>query len=601
MLTINQFGDKKVSRRTIQAVEMALGNGTGDYFYWTDESTSRYQGYFYRSLNAFTNVPEVYKILDSLQILQPLELKNVKNSFFKAEKEYKEGVIESYFLPHGKQALCWEANQNVKARVTLDVRSPYDARTMGRNYEITFEQNCLMIKFVKRRDWQEDGQGDKKEYVLFIAVRTDKDQFTRQNKFVLRQYDQDKARGSRPWERYVYEAFDFYGKKMVLAADKDPVAAAQRANHIFDDWDRFYKATRDELSILKPLKITDPEIRMAHLAAQNSLRTLLVEQKPAGAYAGYPWFFQFWHRDEAVALPQIYRLNPEVAQNIIQAQLGKTGTGGKIARQRFSNYFEETLSADGVGILARSLQLIFKRHRVPIAFKKTTVNQLENAIAVLPQSARGLVVAERQETWMDSLERAGEPLEIQCGTLATYSLLLGQTKKDKYKKLLTMLSENVKKHFYKNGYLWDTPDDPTMRPNVFLAYYLYSPLLKRSEWESCFDVALSELFLKWGGLASVAKSSASFHKEDTGELSAAYHNGDSWYWINNLAARAMFEVDPHKYSPYISTMMEASTKEILYKGALGHHAEISSANKQTSAGCGAQLWSAAMYLEFFEK
>jgi len=91
-----------------------------------------------------------------------------------------------------------------------------------------------------------------------------------------------------------------------------------------------------------------------------------------------------------------------------------------------------------------------------------------------------------------------------------------------------------------------------------------------------------------------------FVAKDSGEGSSSYHNGDSWYFMNNLVASVLYRINPAKYSEYINEIMDASTNEILYMGTVGHHSEISSAMCQESLGCEAQLWSSAMYLNFFD-
>jgi len=65
-----------------------------------------------------------------------------------------------------------------------------------------------------------------------------------------------------------------------------------------------------------------------------------------------------------------------------------------------------------------------------------------------------------------------------------------------------------------------------------------------------------------------------FISEHTGENNESYHNGDSWFWINNLAAICLYRLDRKKYKKYIDKIIEASTKEILWQGAIGHHAEF---------------------------
>jgi len=158
----------------------------------------------------------------------------------------------------------------------------------------------------------------------------------------------------------------------------------------------------------------------------------------------------------------------------------------------------------------------------------------------------------------------------------------------------------VREKFWNKSYLADGLGDWTIRPNIFIAAYIYPELLTRSEWTTCFNTILPKLWLRWGGLSSIDKSHELFTAKSTGESVQSYHRGDSWFWINNLAALVMKKVNKDVFKKYIDAITLASTKEILYSGAIGHHAEISSASSLKSEGCLAQAWSAAMYIELLE-
>ena len=87
----------------------------------------------------------------------------------------------------------------------------------------------------------------------------------------------------------------------------------------------------------------------------------------------------------------------------------------------------------------------------------------------------------------------------------------------------------------------------------------------------------------------------------TGENNKSYHRGDSWFWINNLAALVLYKLDKNKFKKYIDKILKASTEEILWKGAISHHAELSSASKLKSQASLMQAWSSAMYVELIRE
>ena len=606
MKITHQYKHTKIQKEVDESVGLVLGNDLGNYFYLTDQEETRYQGFFYADGENYKNELAVYKIIDRINILEKDELAEIKNSFFEVKRKYQNKLSEKYFMPDGYNSLCLKASRKVKAEIILDIRRPYDSREGGRFYEIKIEKNYVLIKFTKRRDWSEDGLGDKKEFTLYLAIKTDYNNYQKIGEFFQKNYQKDKARNSYPCERFVYQALKIDFKNVVFSVAKTAEKAIAEVNSVFRDFEKLRKREKESIKEkLQPLKISDDEIKMSCLCAQNSIYSMLVENNnKKGAYAGLPWFFQFWSRDETISLLQIYKLNKDLAKEIILAQLKIVANNGQVSKQRFFGVSAEDLqSADALGWLADRTLKIFNKYRIAEDFKEAVVEGFEKAVAGLirERTKNDLASSLKNETWMDSLERGEIKIEIQACRLKIYNFLYQLTKNDQYKILEEELKNKVRVEFYDGKILADSLQSETIRPNIFLAAYLYPELLSKKEWEECFDLILPKLYLDWGGIASVDKTSVEFIAWDTGENSASYHNGNSWYWINNLTALVLYRLNAHKYSDQINKIMEASTKEILYGGICGQHSEVSSAGKQTSSGCGAQLWSSAMYLEVFDE
>jgi glycogen debranching enzyme len=202
--------------------------------------------------------------------------------------------------------------------------------------------------------------------------------------------------------------------------------------------------------------------------------------------------------------------------------------------------------------------------------------------------------------------RAGACIEIQALFLAQFKLMKLLCKElnityTGYKALEKMFVEKIKKSFFKDGILYDRLDDKTIRPNVFLAYYLYPELLKEEEWKKVFDSAIRVLWLEWGGFSTIDKKHELFQNKYTGENNLSYHRGDSWYWINNIAAICMRDLDYEKYKHYVDKIFAASEDNLLFGGFLGCASELSSAEKKESKGCLSQAWSSATFVELADK
>jgi len=74
-----------------------------------------------------------------------------------------------------------------------------------------------------------------------------------------------------------------------------------------------------------------------------------------------------------------------------------------------------------------------------------------------------------------------------------------------------------------------------------------------------------------------------------------------WARLWTMAAIALYRVNSKKYRSYIEKMLAASENIILRRGALGHLAELSSAQESRAQGCPAMAWSGAMYIEAVEE
>ena len=235
--------------------------------------------------------------------------------------------------------------------------------------------------------------------------------------------------------------------------------------------------------------------------------------------------------------------------------------------------------------------------------------QIEKSIIKLCEADRqagsDFAINGPQETWMDTVwgndTRSGARIEIQALRLSMYRLAYELSGKDEFKELEQKLKEKVREKFWNGNILADGLDDWTIRPNLFIAAYIYPELLSKDEWSKCFETALPKLWLEWGGLATIDKDNPLFCDNYTGENHQSYHRGDSWFWINNLAAIVMARVDRKLFGNYIDQILDASANDILYQGFIGHHSELSSASEQKSEGCLCQAWSSAMFVELMHE
>jgi glycogen debranching enzyme len=212
---------------------------------------------------------------------------------------------------------------------------------------------------------------------------------------------------------------------------------------------------------------------------------------------------------------------------------------------------------------------------------------------------------------MDTLPRDGARIEIQALRLCLYKLARKLNadikKKSYYYRAEQKLKNKVREEFWDGEILADgiypktLEVDSTIRPNIFLTAYLYPELLSRKEWKTCFDNAINKLWLSWGGFATIDKNNPGYYPYSTGENPSSYHQGDSWYFVNNLAAITLFRLDKDKYKNYIEEILAASVDDLLWFNTLAASSEISAAEENSHKGCFNQAWSAATYMEMISE
>ncbi|MFA5643770.1 MAG: amylo-alpha-1,6-glucosidase [Candidatus Paceibacterota bacterium] len=584
-----------------------LTNRIGGYLWFGQEPASRYQGWFF-------NFPElvgstIYKALEEIKIAGRNDpVSEIKNNFWSVER-VKGSYRESFFLPSKMDALVYEIDRPADLEIVLDVREFKDYGDKERHYNIFKEEGLTVVSY------SHPGMAVPE---IFLAVRSDSREIDPLNDWLEKDYPSDRRRNSSPHSLYVFKALRLNkARKFSIAVSDKKDAAIKDANFAFDNSEQLKIEKRKEMKEVlgkvlaaeerRGEKVFCLESRVLEFLALYSLGSLLVLDKTRnslkGIFAGLPWFFQFWMRDEAISLRSLARYEEQAAEEIMMARL----------KDLRSKNWKSDLSDDAAWWLLlqldRSIQSkkYFHRNRKELAaiFEEAAYSLFRR------EDERRLLSSGPQRTWMDSLQRSGARLEVQALRLAVlkgaadHSNLMAQ--KEYFKGLEIKLREQVRRCFWDGKTLADGFDmgnwaaDMTVRPNIFLAAYAYPDLLSKEEWRICFDNILPVLWCDWGGVSSIDKRDPRFISKYTGEDSASYHNGDSWFYLNNIAAIAMQRVDPIHFAFQIRKIFKASSSDLLWKGVIGHISEISSADQFELGGCLSQTWSAATFLELFEE
>lgn len=460
-------------------------------------------------------------------------------------------------LPPFHNGIIVEGKSSKVIKINFDIRQSYDAPTWNRLYTFYEKGGILWVRY------------SLEPVVLGIKMQGGHEII---GKWRECQYPFDQLRNSLPSVLWIYQGIALYTDRAFIAAggsEEDVMAELTRLS----TWDGPHggKIHKD------PFK--------AATASLEALRVYNKEKEIMGLYAGLPWFFQFWLRDSAVSYKALsYSQKSEVLTLLAKEGLRMAGSSAA-----YYNLAGRPASFKGIdGKLL--MQLRMKEFGIREPWHEYANSQF--------------IMNGPKETWMDTISREGACIELQAVKLA---LLRGNELEYSFRQL-------VRDRFVVDGVLVDRVDkdgtpDLTKRPNVFLAAYLYPELLTNQEWERTFEAHLDALWLAWGGLSSLDIHDDHFYPYHTGEadfrgvqtIPHSYHQGDSWLWINNIAAIAMHRINPKKYYSYVKRIVSASEKDIVSKGIPGHASELSSASRYEPGGSPVQLWSAATYLELHKR
>jgi len=588
MKVVHALGKKEVSKDSEENIGFLLANKNNGYCFLSNHFSSRYEGIFFNENGI------MFKVIED--VILKGQIRKVVNHGSYVERE-KDTNTEKFFMFDKLNTFVYELKNKDWIEVLLDIRGSYDMRNFGRFYNIFEENGKIIVEYVKKTNPSEDSEPDKVEFTNYLVIGSKDYEMAKIENWVPRFYEFDKTRDSGHWERFVFHAFNLEGKEFVFSFSIDKSKAIKENNYVLKNMKKLKALQERNVKKLLTKKLKDEKINTAYKNAIISLNEMATDK---GLIGGYPWFFQYWTRDELISLKALMMINDyKLTKYIILRDVNSLLPNG-----RLPNRFPDTdlQNADSIGWLYFRVNEYMQKKR---DLNKNIIKRLEeNAHVLIKKFTKdGFAFNNALETWMDTQEisdgRDGVRLEMQALRLSMFRFL---SKYDKiYGESERILREKVRLVFWDGNILNDGLNDRTLRPNAFIVYYLYPELLNKKEWEICFENLLRNLWLDWGGLSSIDKKSPLFHERHTGANYKSYHRGDSWYFLNNLAALVMNRLNKRKFSNYIKKIVEASTDEILWHGIIGKHAEISSAIEQGSLGCKDQLWSNAMYIEMIKE
>lgn len=340
-------------------------------------------------------------------------------------------------------------------------------------------------------------------------------------------------------------------------------------------------------------------------AAETQLRgSLLRVGSNPRVLAGFPWFFQEWSRDAAISIGGLRAVASPAERVRILLRLARSLATSEESIQSDSSSLR---SADAAGLVYARLA----EETLDAKTKKVVAKLLVQVIEADEERMRdGLVTNGALETWMDTGSgfRAGACVEIQALHARMLSFAHELTGDESYSQRLATFIDAVRARLIRgDGRIVDHIDEHSVpadhvAPNQFLAYVFYPGLFEEGTWRWSFDHALEVLApVDPGRLASIEPSSPLYCAFHTGADNRSYHRGDSWLFVNHLAALSLARLDRAAYGDRIEAIVNASMVDCFERGAFCAFSEVSSAQRQDSNGCWAQTWSAATFLELMSE
>ena len=611
--------------------------------------SSKYDGMF-----TYTNEGKIkaVKILDSIDLDGIRTLERIDYTEGMTVLHFSDGLIARYRLvsyddsEFKSPCLVVDYNEPVSGTLLLDIRYAYDNEPFDKNYSVAEKaisrgrkskycsEKLFTINYEKKNRDPAFSKYDLKAKCEIMVQSNSKEMLAKEeNEWVKKINEHDLDRKDLPFEAYYFKPLSFHKISRLIISEKNPAAFSTRYNQenytalvqniedrLFDKGimiNRKINPAETEESSKTNIKIYSVPVKEAESSLYASiaqLRAAKICSKRKGSFrecdfvAGYPWFFQNWARDSAISLKAMQILRKDSLLKTLLLSLLEN-----LIRDESSIKQETSIrSADALPLtflrIKQALYLFTDTEKEII--KKKLLKYLKG---LEEQYLRDDLLYNRGlETWMDTGDNFREGFNIEINALYLSMLELAVIL-EKDNKRESMLFENlalgknkVKEAFYdvKEGVLYDNLDSEKNRTrhitnSIFLAHYFYPELLSVEEWEKSFDSALRVLTTEssLGLISSISKHSHLYRKIHSGINNESYHRGDSWYFVNNIAAMALFSVNSQKYSSHINAIFKASVDDCLRQGALCYFSEISSASKQESKGCWAQTWSASTFLE----
>ncbi|MGE0793033.1 MAG: amylo-alpha-1,6-glucosidase [Candidatus Woesearchaeota archaeon] len=328
-------------------------NNHGSYF--SINPNSNFNGwYIFNSKNWILR-----KVIDSISPIQAGKITEITNLFYGIRRKF-ENKEEDILLIYNYSLLYNCQKLKSKIKLTLDNRNIHEPSKIGRNFEIKKEENYLVIKFTEE---------NKENYIAIKGIQD----INIINNWREINYSDDKKRNSQS-NFWIYDALEFSANSyVVFSYGETENIAKTRADIAFFHFDEIlnFKHTSQIQQTPQFNNIIDENLNITTICAFNSLNSLInsfeFNYKQFNAiYAGLPWFFQIWARDELITLGGLISSSQHYQNEI---SISHTFDSEEEIKNHNLYFVKKTLS--------RYINSITLQGRLPSLYPETTLGSID--------------------------------------------------------------------------------------------------------------------------------------------------------------------------------------------------------------------------------
>ncbi|MFW5866067.1 MAG: amylo-alpha-1,6-glucosidase, partial [Nanoarchaeota archaeon] len=433
---------------------------------------------------------DMQKILDSITPLDEGECIATRQMFYGLKREFSSGARDAFHL-YGRSLLyeCFDFNGRVK--LSLDHRKAYEGSRFGRHYEIDVYGSTVRITFLQH---SEDGSVEYESHLIIRGAR-DAEVLGQWRK---EEYVVDRDRGARS-EYWVYDALTFIPSRHVIFSSSSTDYEARTVVDVAYHHSEEIISTLHTKALHRLPDVSsfgDRKTQAALLCASDSLLSLTQNildgphDVEKGIFAGLPWFFQIWSRDELISLGGLIALasvNDDDALwsdciSIVDRHMSSLLDDGLLPNRHPESKLP---SADAIGWLAHRTNVLIdnlRKHKKLFEFCSVDMlvswhSTLSHAISLIKEHHGGTGQFSRSrsgshaclfsngagQTWMDTIVegddgRPGFRIEIQALMLSLYDAVLSLSRLLSFEDVSGLSDERnlfvslVRSHFVQKGY-----------------------------------------------------------------------------------------------------------------------------------------------------